>query len=291
MNAKSPVGIWNIKHRDWRGFMELHADGKFRRMSHPDSGSWERDADGTILLKWDRWKPERARLVDGKMIGDRFEGERASWIWARPGAPSDVPCRIVSFHMDNVRKDALEAQRKVFEKFGLTVEQVRFADSHWRAIDRHLASWKDEVLLIFDVDAFPVHQDAIPGVLSVLSEKPCLLGGIQSSNHIAPGHLYAGPFCMGLTRTVFEALGKPSFAPTKRSDVGSELTWLATEKGIPVKFMRPTSVEEPLWKLPFGERFGRGTGYGFEDGAEMVWHAFKHDSARVIRKANEVLAS
>jgi len=198
--------------------------------------------------------------------------------------------KLVSFFMDNIPREVLEAQAKVVKKFGYEIEQVRFEDSHQEAIDRFISDtdWEHEFLIILDVDAIPVSHGAIPYMVSMLKEG-YLVGCAQAANHMKRSHVYVGPFCMGLTKRIFNDLGKPSFGKTKRSDVGQELTYQAEDRKLPVSMMMPVKVEDPCWNLGNWGKFGKGTTYGV-DGVELFWHSFesRHQTKRFLAKCEEI---
>jgi len=210
-------------------------------------------------------------------------------------APAPAKVRIVSFFKDNIPEEARSAQRAVMRKFGQRIEQFRFAATHQQAIDGFMSEmdWsRHDFLVILDIDAVPTSDEGIPYMVEEM-RRGRLVGCAQAANHghMNRDHVYVGPFCVGLTRDVFEALGRPSFLETARSDVGQELTWLAQEKNVPVSMMLPTSVEEPRWALGPTGKFGLGTGYGVA-GVELFWHAFesRYRTERFVRKCKELLA-
>jgi hypothetical protein len=121
------------------------------------------------------------------------------------------------------------------------------------------------------------------------AERGCLVGAAQRANHIDNNeHLYAAPFCLALTRTAYDALGRPSFVETSRGDVGEELTYIAEERGIPVELSLPIASDDHQWVLTDGVRFGSNTYYdsGF-------FHAFQirmlRHQADFVAKCEDIL--
>lgn len=179
---------------------------------------------------------------------------------------------IASVYMDNIPAEVVQAQRAVLDAFapaGFEVRQVLTRRSHGAALDEVMASAEADLVLILDIDCVPLTPAAIPD-LAARAASGALAGCVQRANHIDNGaHLYVGPFCMALTRALWERLCRPSFEPTGRGDVGEELTYRCEETGAPVELLWPSLVEAPCWDLTDGRQFGVNTEY---DGAFL--HTF-----------------
>jgi hypothetical protein len=84
---------------------------------------------------------------------------------------------------------------------------------------------------------------------------------------------------------MYEKLGKPSWKPNARSDIGEELAYEAEKQGIEIEMYMPSKYEEiPYWNT--GERkpwdlrdsdpqFGIGTTFVDKNGNEMFYHLFQ----------------
>jgi hypothetical protein len=179
---------------------------------------------------------------------------------------------ILSIHMDNIPADVVRAQRSVLEALAppdFELRQVLTQASHGAALDTVMGEASADLVLILDIDCVPLTADAIPA-LAARARAGALAGCVQRANHIAnDAHVYVGAFCMALGRPLWERLGRPSFEPTWRGDVGEELTYRCEQAGAPVHLLWPSGVEEPCWDLTEGRRFGVNTEY---DGAFL--HTF-----------------
>jgi hypothetical protein len=186
---------------------------------------------------------------------------------------------IVSFYMDNIDPEVIRSQRDVLERVvppGFEILQICTPRSHAGAMDEFMQTSRHDLVVFLDIDCIPLNAAAIPS-LADHARRGALAGCAQRANHLAnDGHLYVGPFCMALSRPVWEQLGRPSFAPTARGDVGEELTFRCEAMGLPVHMLLPSSVEEPVWALTDGARFGPNTEY-----AGAFLHSFSiRDPAR-----------
>jgi hypothetical protein len=133
-----------------------------------------------------------------------------------------------------------------------------------------MATTRYPVVVFLDIDCVPVRAGAVERLVAH-AEAGRLAGAAQRASHIANGdHLYAGPFCVALSRDTYERLGRRPFTRTPRADVGEELTYVAEEHGVPVHFLWPTASDDHIWTLTPGRTFGHGTTY---DGD--FWHAFE----------------
>ncbi len=180
---------------------------------------------------------------------------------------------IVSVYMDNIDPEVVRHQRAVLQKFApgsFSLRQTRTEHTHAAALDEIMHTTTPDLVLILDIDCVPLREDAIPA-LALRASQGVLAGCAQRANHIVnDAHLYVGPFCMAMSRKLWQTLGKPSFEPTFRGDVGEEFTYRCQELGQPTHMLWPSSVETPLWDLTDGRRFGLNTVY-----EDAFLHAFE----------------
>jgi hypothetical protein len=171
---------------------------------------------------------------------------------------------IASIHMGNIPAEVVGAQRAVLEALAppeFELRQVLTTKSHGLALEEIMTNAANDVVLFLDIDCVPLTKDAIPA-LAATAQDGALAGCVQRANHIANGaHVYVGAFCMAVSRPLWERIGRPSFEPTPRGDVGEELTYRCEETGAPVAMLWPSCVEEPHWDLTEGRRFGVNTEY------------------------------
>lgn len=198
---------------------------------------------------------------------------------------------VASFYMDNIPAEVARTQAAVLAKFvpsEVMVAQTLTALSHAGAMDDFIAADTHDIVIFLDIDCVPLNAVAIPALVAQAAEGS-LAGCIQRANHIDNGgHLYVGPFCMALTRRLWEDLGRPSFEPTDRGDAGEELTYRCEALGRPMHRMWPSAIETPLWDLGEGRRFGLNTEY---EGAFL--HAFcirdPHNQQRFVERCRDIL--
>ena len=142
-----------------------------------------------------------------------------------------------------------------------------------------------ETILMLDIDCIPLSEQALEYIFD-RAEQGVLIGNVQRSNHLNNDkHIYPAPSCICLTKEMYEKLGKPSWKPNIRSDIGEELAYSAEDKGIEIEMFMPKGYEElPHWNT--GERkpwdlrdgdpqFGIGTTFVNKNGDEMFYHLFQ----------------
>jgi len=181
--------------------------------------------------------------------------------------------QIVSFSLLNVQPEVREAQRRVFDKFGVPLRQVAenrpCRDSqHPAMMDDFLKTVDADVVAVFDVDCVPVRGGLVKRVADETSDGSIF--GIAQRDVRKTDGIYAGPGFLSFRMETFRRLGSPSFVPTREHDCGGLLSRTARERGVRVKLLWPTSVAVPKWDLGNGMRFGIGTTYG-----ELVHHNFE----------------
>src|ERR1051326_740173 len=183
--------------------------------------------------------------------------------------------RIVSFYQGNIPRSVVAAQAAVFSKFGQRLDQVLTHCGHDEAIDRYIRDSEFDVLIIFDIDCIPLHEEVIPDAIATVANRSCVYGIRQNANDILNSADYIGPAFIAFSRQTFEALGSPSFRSIRgKGDVASELTYRSRRLGrVEIRFINPTDVAIPQWTLEDGTPFGLGTNY-----ENKIFHAFKSNS-------------
>ena len=213
---------------------------------------------------------------------------------------------IVSFFMDNIDMKTVGLQKSVVEKYNKSKyphQIMRTNAPHGVSIDyawsvngqvnaemakHNIPKQTDfDIFLILDIDAIPLHEDAIDYYIEQAANGK-LIGNAQRSNHIDNNqHVFAAPSTAALSRESFIKMGMPSAFETARSDVLEEYTWAAELCGIPVDLVMPLRYDvapqrydwekdqPPYWKLADGMPvYGMGTTYG-RDGKDMFYHNFQ----------------
>jgi hypothetical protein len=170
--------------------------------------------------------------------------------------------RIVSMYWDNIEKRIVEAQRKVFEHLGYTIEQCeRTGLDHADFLDGWMASLgDDDVALITDIDCFPLNREVVERAFAAAKEGR-IFGCAQSSNHIDPDRLFAAPMFLAISKKTWDLLGQESFKPDALNDVAQRLHDKAVAAGITVDLLYPWACIVPKWKLATIALYGIGTFY------------------------------
>jgi Glycosyl transferase family 2 len=184
----------------------------------------------------------------------------------------DHSVTAVSFYMNNIAPAVVSSQWAVLQTLapsGFAFEQILTSLSHGAAINEFLASARQDLIVLLDIDCVPLTARALP-TLVARAAAGALAGCVQRANHIQNGaHLYVGPFCMAFRRRLWEDLGRPSFEPTARGDVGEEFTYRCEAAGRSVDMLWPSFMAAAHWDLTDGRQFGPNTEY---DG--LFLHAF-----------------
>ncbi|HQU41028.1 MAG TPA: hypothetical protein PLI89_14245 [Chitinophagales bacterium] len=198
---------------------------------------------------------------------------------------------IVSIHNGNIPGDVLKSQAAVMKHLQLdNVHRQYLTDlQHPEACDEVLANTDAEMVILMDIDCIPIHQYAITDVVRKVQSYNAIVGAAQNANHIIDCIDYASPAFVVIRMDLYEKAGRPSFVPTERGDVGTELTYACRANNVNIQLLPILSVEDPRWSLSTGEKFGIGTLY-----YPGIYHAFEsrmNASARgaFIRKCEEVL--
>lgn len=193
--------------------------------------------------------------------------------------------KFVSFYNSNISYKVVDAQRAVFEKFGCEIEQILTTLQHPQAIDDYLLNKEWSQIAIFDIDCIPLNKKIFK-FIRFCTQYPVIFGAAQRASHIPNSIIYVSPAFICFNKDTYEKLGKPSFNPTIRGDVGAEITYKANEMRFTVDYLWPSSVQEPKWPLRENELFGLGTTYD-----NSIYHAFEsrmnHNSTNMFLKKCE----
>lgn len=179
---------------------------------------------------------------------------------------------IITVYNEIIPSDVVEGQRKVFEKFGENIIQIKPETwgGHAHTVDLHLKNNEWDHAIVFDIDCIPLNKDVIKNTREWVLNNIGLYSVAQNPNHIPNAIDYASPAFIAFSRATYEKLGEPSFQGTKQWDVGGEFTHKALEQKLPIKLMYPSHVEIPKWKFADGSMFGIGTTY-----EDKIYHHFE----------------
>jgi len=195
--------------------------------------------------------------------------------------------KAISFYNSNINPLVVEYQKKVFNHFGLEVEQILHSKEHGEAIDYWLNIMEWDKVAIFDIDCIPLNKFTLSHAEA--QSEGNVFGAAQKANHIEGSSIYASPAFICLSKEVYNKIGRPTFKDGNGFDVGAFASHVAAQSGVSVSLLWPSEVEEPKWSLSGDTMFGYGTTY-----QGMVYHAFEsrfnHEStSRFIAKCKEVI--
>jgi hypothetical protein len=211
--------------------------------------------------------------------------------------------KVYSYCQSNISVELRRSQRRVFEHFGLELEQqVDDQRTHGEWMRWLLEKHRDEdVVVIADIDAFPLKASAVLDLV-FSANKGEVAGLAQVANHKDPSRIYAGPMFIALQAGLYRQLGSPNLKRWSQGDVGQKITDLAHAQNVPVRLIEPKFALVPKWDFAGRGVFGVGTFYGdleffhlFESrnpGNEAVFVAVaegtiagQHDFAEYLRLA------
>jgi hypothetical protein len=193
--------------------------------------------------------------------------------------------------MNNICVEIREYQKRCVEKF--LPKDWAFTQVH-RDIDHHDAHSHADVLaecikfcpsdvvVFLDIDAVPLTDYSFNTLYSYAVDG-FLVGPAQRSLHIQNDrHLFVAMSASAFSKRQYAKVGSPHFGTTLRGDIAEELTYAWEEHKQPIKMLRPSRVEVPLWPYEVdGEKvYGHGTTF---DG--MFYHEF--ESSGYTGKADE----
>jgi hypothetical protein len=181
---------------------------------------------------------------------------------------------IITFYNKIIRKDVVELQKKVFSKFGYTINQIYVENwkSHGEAIDEYLnkISNENEIIILFDIDAIPLNSSVLNEVTIWCQQNIGIVGIAQNAPKTNDYIIYASPAFMAFSIKTYNFLGRPSFIENKRSDCGTEMTHSARKLGVEVRLFYPTNYEEKTFKLDGYIHYGYGCNY-----ENKIYHSFE----------------
>ena len=170
------------------------------------------------------------------------------------------PC--YSLYWANIENSLLLNQRKVFDYLKIDlVQDFRDKKEHGSWIEEIIINSKDDIVVIADIDAFPIKREAyINGINE--ARRVGIFGLAQHSNLDSNNELYAGPMFLFIRRDLYFELGTPALSPTPKVDAAEIISILAKKAGYTPSLLFPTVTIEPKWSLGDRGVFGIGTFYG-----------------------------
>ena len=177
--------------------------------------------------------------------------------------------KVYTCYQYNISKKIINYQKMVFDNFNLPIEQEYTTLNHPEYLNSKLTSVDFDIIIFFDIDCIPLKNNIYEYIVNMIYDNNSIIGVEQSANHIDTNFIYAGPACFGITKEVYEKLGKPSFYDNKNFDCGGEITYIARNNGINVKLFNITSSLNKKWKCG-NKFFGNGTIYD-----DLLYHQFE----------------
>ena len=170
--------------------------------------------------------------------------------------------RIVALYWDNIDPRVVDAQRRVFSHFGLSIDQrERTGIGHGDFLDAYMAEIaEDDVALLMDIDCFPLNRAIVDRAFDA-ARNGRIFGCAQSSNHVDPDRIFAAPMFMAISRRTWDSLGRPSFCPDNANDVAQRLNDVAVAAGVGIELIYPWATIVPKWRLGDIALYGVGTFY------------------------------
>jgi hypothetical protein len=203
--------------------------------------------------------------------------------------------QVFSCYMDNIPENVPVYQKKVFDMFGMELNQehtkLPFHD-YW--LEEKMKTLEFDIVIFFDIDCIPLKPGLYEYIVDQISDNNSFIGVEQSNPTRSPNFIYAAPSCFAFTKQVYEKMNKPSFRLTPEYDCGGEFSWVAPNYGVNVKMFEITDSLNKKWKCG-NKRFGNGTIYDdwLYHQFEVRYNAFDHPDKiynfQFIKKCKEVL--
>jgi hypothetical protein len=113
--------------------------------------------------------------------------------------------KIISFFQNNILPIIVDKQRRVYERFGLPLQQIYTDLQHGAAMDAYLKEYgvPNEGLMFVDIDCIPLEPMAIPRIMNSANFVAGVTGLRQ--NH-GMSRDYAGPACLTISQRAWHKL-------------------------------------------------------------------------------------
>lgn len=179
--------------------------------------------------------------------------------------------RIVSLYWSNISPKIVTNQKKVFGKFGFSVEHFNLDGvRHATFINSQLSDADQQTTILFvDIDCVPLNKRIVESAFEH-AESGALFGVAQVSNHLDPRHRFAAPCFLAISKLTWEALGQPGADTNQQSDVAQEFTRAAEVKGVSIVLQEPQFCL--ISKYRYLDSYPYGIGTFFNGG---VFHLYE----------------
>ncbi len=176
---------------------------------------------------------------------------------------------ISSYHYSDMASYVVSAQKDVFDRFGIRLNQFVGEMTHSEALD-NIVKIDSDHYIFFDIDSIPLKPGVIDLAYANIVTREMLYGIEQCCNSRGNTNSYVGPAFLCFSKKLYDDLGRPSLKETPKLDVGQNLTEVCLDKGKEVKFLRVTSSLNYKWHFKDGRKFGNGTNY-----EDLIYHQFQ----------------
>ena len=169
-----------------------------------------------------------------------------------------------TLYFPNSNPEFIEAAKSVHQKFDLVINYHEHAVRHGAWMDHVINESTADVVGFLDIDCIPLTANAVKDMIKFVAKNKSIAGCAQATNHIPPmSHIFVAPCCFFIWRPLWEAIGRPSFTETNRSDVCQEVCYVAEANGVRMKALYPSfferEPEEGVWRLHNYGLYGVGT--------------------------------
>lgn len=174
---------------------------------------------------------------------------------------------------NNRSSKVLEYHEKVYENFDIPMNYFNMPFpyvSHGIAIDEvfnRIRGIKPDYVLVSEIDAVILRSDAITDLYYKVKDKKTIAGGLHQSNHLfkddgTTNRPYISPSMHLIPLYLYDKLGAPTYDHGGDCDCAEYVTKIAQEQGFCIAGIWPSEVQEKLYNLGNGLKFGYGTTYG-----------------------------
>lgn len=175
-----------------------------------------------------------------------------------------IKVSINTLYFPNSNEKFIEAAKSVHKHFNIPVNYHVMAARHGAWMDHVMQTSDADVVGFLDIDCIPLTKDAVNEIVKFAAINKSIAGCAQATNHIAPmSNIFVAPCCFFIWKPLWEALGRPSFLETNRSDVCEEVCYVASANGVRMKALYPSHFEkepeEGVWRLHNYGLYGVGT--------------------------------
>jgi hypothetical protein len=197
----------------------------------------------------------------------------------------------LSYYSDNLPTEVIINQKKVFDHFNLSINQVCSNEGHGNLMTRMVLENLDntDVFIFFDIDCIPLKRQCYDVILSRISDDEICGIEQQCNSNSSVSHIYAGPACLAFRSNTIKKYNIPiNFVENHRSDVAQEFTYQCQEKNVKVNFLKLNDSRNYKWNLGSDRMFGNGS--TFEG---LVYHEYEirnfQNIESFVNKCQEVI--